>query len=253
MADTEPAFQRLQREFASHVRDPSRYPAPAGVPPERIAIYRELLYNNIESFIGNGFPVIKRILGEDRWNALVRDFFARHICTTPYFSEICEEFLAYLEEERDAGKEEDPPFLFELAHYEWVELALAIHPAEAFTVSAGLPSNWPERRVEVSPLAWNLAYRYPVHRIDPDFMPASPPETPSFLLVYRSREDRVRFLESPPLLHRLLELFEETKTSAIERHIERLAAETGGNAEVLSRQIEPVLADLDQRGILRLV
>jgi hypothetical protein len=250
MADTELAFQRMQREFASHIRDPSRYPAPAGVPPERIAIYRELLYNNLESFIGNGFPVIKRILGEDRWNALVRDFFARHVCTTPYFSEICEEFLAYLEKEREAV-EGDPPFLFELAHYEWVELALAIHPAEAFTVSAGLPPNWPQRRVEVSPLAWNLAYVYPVHRIAPDFMPDSPPAIPTCLLVYRSREDRVRFLESPPLLHRLFQSFDEAGTLAIERQIERLAAETGRDAGVLSLQLEPVLADLDERGLIR--
>jgi hypothetical protein len=252
MAETEFAFQRLQREFASHIRDPARHPAPAGVPSERIAIYRELLYNNIESFIGNGFPVIKRILGEERWNTLVQDFFARHVCTTPYFSEICEEFLAYLEEERAAGGD-DPPFLFELAHYEWVELALAIHPAEAFPRSAGLPPDWPQRCVEISPLAWHLAYRYPVHRIDPDFMPDSPPETPSFLLVYRGQDDRVRFLESPPLLHRLFESFDEAKTLPVGRHIERLAAETGGDAVVLSRQVEPVLADLGERGILRFV
>ncbi|UZR27604.1 HvfC family RiPP maturation protein [Methylococcus mesophilus] len=252
MAETEFAFQRLQREFASHIRDPARYPAPAGVPSERIAIYRELLYNNIESFVGNGFPVVKRILGEERWNSLVRDFFARHVCTTPYFSEICEEFLAYLEEERNLGGD-DPPFLFELAHYEWVELALAIHPAEAFLRSAGLPPNWPERRVEISPLAWHLGYRYPVHRIDPDFIPDSPPETPSFLLVYRGRDERVRFLESPPLLHRLFELFDEARSAVLGRHIERLAAETGGDSMVLNRQVEPVLADLDERGILRFV
>ncbi|QJD28918.1 HvfC family RiPP maturation protein [Methylococcus geothermalis] len=252
MAEVELAFQRLQRVFASHVRDPARYPAPAGVPPERMAIYRELLYNNIESFVGNGFPVIKRLLGEASWSALIRDFFARHVCTTPYFSEICEEFLVYLEEERDA-REEDPPFLFELAHYEWVELALAIHPAEAFPVSPGLPSNWPERGIEISPLAWHLAYRYPVHRIGPDFMPVSPPETPSFLLVYRCREDRVRFLESPPLLYRLFRFFEEAQARPTQWHIEQLAEETGGDAAVLSQQVEPVLADLDERGIVRFV
>ncbi|AAU90775.1 HvfC family RiPP maturation protein [Methylococcus capsulatus] len=252
MAETGFAFQRLQRAFASHIRDPARHPAPAGIPSKRIAIYRELLYNNIESFIGHGFPVIKRILGEERWNALVRDFFARHVCTTPYFSEIGEEFLAYLEQERKAGGD-DPPFLFELAHYEWVELALAIHPAEAFSRSDGLPPDWLDRSVEISPLAWRLAYRYPVHRIGPDFTPDSPPEMPSFLLVYRGRDDRVHFLECPPLLYRLLERFGESGTSALRKHVEGLAEETGGDTLILSRQVEPVLADLHERGILRFI
>ncbi|MDF9393220.1 MULTISPECIES: HvfC family RiPP maturation protein [Methylococcus] len=252
MVETGFAFQRLQRAFTSHLRDPDRFPAPAGVPPERIAIYRELLYNNIESFIGNGFPVTKRILGEERWNVLVRDFFARHVCTTPYFSEIGEEFLAYLEQEREAGRD-DPPFLFELAHYEWVELALAVHPGEAFSRPIGLPLDWLDRRVEISPLAWHLAYRFPVHRIGPDFMPNVPPQMPSFLLVYRGRDERVHFLESPPLLYRLFEYFDESGTSPLRKHIERLAAETGGDTLMLSRQVEPVLADLDERGILRFV
>lgn len=251
MAETELAFQRLQMAFASHIREPARNPAPPDVAPERIAIYRELLYNNIESFIGNGFPVIRQILGESRWNALVQNFFARHVCTTPYFSEICEEFLAFLEQERGLV-EDDPPFLFELAHYEWVELALAIHQAEAFPAQPGLPADWMKRRAELSPLAWNLAYRYPVHRIEPDFMPDSPPETPSFLLVYRNREDQVRFLESPPLLHRLLELSDQNEALAVETHIEQLASETGGDATILGRQVQPVLEDLSERGILRL-
>lgn len=245
-------FQRIQRAFAAHVRDPGKHPAPTDVPPERIAIYRELLYNNIESFIGNGFPVIKQILGATRWDALVQDFFSRHLCTTPYFSEITEEFLVFLEEER-GNVEDDPPFLLELAHYEWVELALAIHPATSFPDQTGIPQNWPRLRVEVSPLAWSLAYRFPVHRIDPDFMPESPPESPTFLLVYRSSEDRVTFLESPPLLHRLLEIFAASEMLAVDQHVEQLAQETGADTSLLRQQVEPVLQDLNERGIIRFI
>ncbi len=56
---------------------------------------------------------------------MARDFFACHACRTPLFTRLAEEFLVYLEQERK-GMPEDPPFLLELAHYEWVELALSL-------------------------------------------------------------------------------------------------------------------------------
>jgi RNA polymerase sigma factor (sigma-70 family) len=47
-----------------------------------------------------------------------------------------------------------------------------------------------------SPLAWPLAYRWPVHRLAPGFQPAEPPAVPTFLVVYRDDSDAVRFLEA---------------------------------------------------------
>ena len=107
-------FRAKQAEFAAYIRDPQHNPAPADVAPERMAMYRELFFNNIDSFLATSFPVLRSLFSEQHWQALASDFFARHRCHTPYFSEIDEEFLDYLQQCQTVS---DYPFLWELAHY----------------------------------------------------------------------------------------------------------------------------------------
>ena len=47
----------------------------------------------------------------------------------------------------------------------------------------------------VAPTAWNLTYRWPVHRIGPAYMPTESPTGRPTLVVYRDRRDEVHFLE----------------------------------------------------------
>ncbi|MDP5209230.1 DUF2063 domain-containing protein [Microbulbifer sp. 2205BS26-8] len=207
VADKPCGFQSLQREFAAHLRAPDINAPPANIEARRLAIYRDLIYNNIESFIASGFPVLRSLYSEERWHNMVRDFIHQHTSTSPYFLQISEEFLSYLQHERDQ-REEDPPFLSELAHYEWVELALDVNVAE---IPPGLrrAGDLLESVPVVSPLVWSLSYRYPVHRIGPAFQPQEPPETPTFLLVYRGRDDKVHFMEINAVTARLLQLASE--------------------------------------------
>jgi hypothetical protein len=48
------------------------------------------------------------VLGVRRWTRLVRAFFAQHRCATPWFCQIPEEFLRWLETAQPQGL---PPFL----------------------------------------------------------------------------------------------------------------------------------------------
>ena len=148
-------FRDTQYAFAAHIRDPSANPAPDAIEDRRMAIYRELFFNNVHGFISNGFPVLRSLYDEAEWTALVRDFFSRHRCETPYFLEISREFLDYLQSEYRPG-ESDPPFLFELAHYEWVELALSISTAAAVLAGTDQDGDLLEGHPVMSPLAWLL-------------------------------------------------------------------------------------------------
>ncbi|AOS95588.1 hypothetical protein AUP74_00112 [Microbulbifer aggregans] len=197
-------FQRIQRDFAAHLRHPREHAPPAEIEDRRLAIYRDLIYNNIESFIASGFPVLRKLYSDSDWHAMVRDFVHLHASRSPYFLQISEEFLHYLQNEREAHPC-DPPFLLELAHYEWVELALDVSDAEIpgglsreGDVLASIPV--------VSPLVWSLSYRFPVHQIGPAFQPEEPPEAPTFLLVYRDRSEEVGFMETNAVTARLLQL-----------------------------------------------
>lgn len=189
---------RLQRDFAAHIRDPDRNPPPADVENRRMAIYRRLFFNNVSSLLSSNFPVLRSLYGDDGWSALVREFYAEHRSQTPLFPELAREFLRYLQELRGARPPDparhDPPFLLELAHYEWVELALALDERELSDVPADPEGDVLQGRPVLSPLAWALSYRYPVHRIRPDFQPRTAPAEATQLLVYRNRRDAVKFL-----------------------------------------------------------
>jgi uncharacterized protein len=53
-----------------------------------MAIYRDLFWRNIEGFVSNGFPVLRSLLSDSDWQALVRRFYAEHRCGSGYFADI---------------------------------------------------------------------------------------------------------------------------------------------------------------------
>jgi hypothetical protein len=245
-----PRFQALQYAFAAHLRDPARHPPPAGVEDRRLAIYRDLFFNNVDNYLAKAFPVLRRIYADDDWRALVRDYYARHVSHSPQFYRIAEEFLHYLEAER-GERPEDPPFLLELAHYEWVELQLAILDIDLDTLAADRAGDPLADAPVLSPLAWPLTYRYPVHKLGPDHRPDAPPAEPTHLVVYRDRADEVRFLKLNPVTARLLALIRDAPGRAGRAHLETIATELRGPdpATVVESGCR-ILADLTARDIL---
>lgn len=216
-------FQHTQQVFTRHLRSPAQHPAPPGIEDRRMGIYRDLVYNNIAAFIAGAFPIIKEILDETYWHTLVRDFVTNHTSQTPYFLEISQEFLAYLAEER-AQRAQDPPFLLELAHYEWVELALDVAEEDLPTLTGAnlsLLDNCPQ----VSPLAWCLAYQFPVHKIGAGYQPQEPESNPVFLIAYRDRKDMVKFMEVNALSYGLLQLLQDNPESTGRAALEAIAAQ----------------------------
>lgn len=241
---------RRQLALAAHLRDPDAVPAPHDMDERRLGIYRELLYNNVESFVRSGFPVLRALSDDAVWQRRIRAFFREHHCRTPYFAKVAAEFVEWLQHERGPHPD-DPPFIAELAHYEWVELALSVSDADREPPAADANGNLLEGCPVLSPLAWPLAYRWPVHRIGPTFQPEQEEAQPTYLVVYRDRVDTVHFLQINAVTHRLLQLLGEAAPSSGRETLERLAAELP--------QIEPaaviahghgVLDDLRARGIV---
>jgi hypothetical protein len=203
VAETAP-FQALQYRFAAYLRDPDRNPAPEGLEDRRLKIYRELFYNNVESLLAGNFPVIRAITADPRWHGLVRGFFAEHQSHTPLFTELGREFIRYLDARSERGAD-DPPFLRELAHYEWVELALGIDETRLDDLPCNPEGDLLAQLPVLSPIAWPLVYRFPVHRIHADFQPEVAPEQPTCLVVVRNRAEQVSFMEVNPATIKLIE------------------------------------------------
>jgi uncharacterized protein len=222
MADS--LLQRYQHAFAAHIRDPRNHPRPAGVPARRMKVYNELLYNNLEGFLLACFPVTRRILGKRRWSRLVRAFFAGHRCRSPFFRQIPEEFVQWLQSGRGI-EAADPPFLAHLAHYEWVELALDVSGVEPPLERVDAGGDLLAGRPALNPVSMQLSYPYPVHRIGPRFRPASPEADSTHVFVYRDLGDIVRFIVLNPVSARLIALLQTgdcTGSSALARIVEEL-------------------------------
>ena len=199
-----PEFQEKQLAFAAHIRDPENVPVPNGIEDRRMAVYRELFFNNLRSLLSTTFPVLSELMGERKWRRLIRQFMQKHRAETPYFLKLPEEMLAFLENEYE-GEDDDFPFLKELAHYEYIELALNVsvdeNPVEGIDPAGDLLSGVPVKSVH----AWAFAYHYPVHQINKDFLPETPLEQPIYLAVYRNAEQKLGFIELNPLTAGLLD------------------------------------------------
>lgn len=222
-----PDFQRQQYEFAAHIRDPAHHAAPADIEDRRMSIYRDLFFNNLSQLLSSTFPVLRKLHNKEDWRALIRDFMANYEAQTPYFLEIPQEFLRYLQEVRQP-KDDDLPFLIELAHYEWVELALSVSAEQNPLGSINLEGDLLAGAPVLSVLAWPLAYQYPVHRISTEFQPNEPGEQASFLVVYRRLDDELGFMELNAVTARLLELIQDNESGQSGRTLlETLAGELG--------------------------
>ncbi len=205
--DEQRQFQDKQYAFAAHIRDPDNTVAPEGIEDRRMAIYRELFFNNLYNLLGTYFPVLRKIHTDERWHLMIREFMKKHRAQTPYFLELPEEFLDFLKSEYPA-QDNDFPFLTELAHYEYAELALSISTDEnelgEIDADGDLLANTPVKSV----LAWVYAYHYPVHRIAADFLPTEASKQPTYLVIYRRSNDEVRFMELNDVTAALLDAVE---------------------------------------------
>ena len=213
-----PEFQQKQYAFAAHIRNPEAHAAPAGVEDRRMAIYRELFFNNLFSLLSSTYPVLKKLHSTERWRALIREFMVKHQSQTPYFLQIPREFLSFLETEHQVS-DDDFPFLHELAHYEWVELALSVSEDENDFSRIDPDGNFLDGVPVKSVLAWTLAYQFPVHRISEQYQPQEPGEQPTYLAIFRKADDELGFMELNPVTARLLELIENNEGQASGRSL----------------------------------
>lgn len=199
---SQPDHIQQQYQFAAHIRSPQECPAPDHIEDRRLAVYRDLFFNNIKGFLDGTFPVCAELLGERRWTSIARDFFAHHHSETPYFLSIPEEFLRYLENTFQP-QTADPDYLYELAHYEWLELYVDVAEVENpsdFHANLDLAEHIPV----LAAAAQGFVYQYPVHKISAEH--PDPEKEQTALIVYRDRNDDVRFIETNVITIQLLAL-----------------------------------------------
>jgi hypothetical protein len=208
-------FQQYQHEFTAHIRDPNTHKKPARVVAERMAVYREAVFNNIFESVSVCFPVCQKSIGKRAWRALLKEFVKMHPAQSPIFREIPQQFLQYLDVAKNL-----PPYLKTLAHYEWVELAVSALETKKVILSKA--TDLLHEKPVLAPAHMLLKYDYPVHKISARFKPTTPES--AYLLVYRRADFEVKFIELNPITYQLLQLIQQNKLTG-EQALTQLATD----------------------------
>jgi hypothetical protein len=233
-------FRTHQLGFVAAIRSPD-LAIPSDVAPERMAVYRELFFNNIQNFVNSAFPVLRSILPAEQWQHLQRQFFTEARLSSPYFLNIAEGFLDWL-----SNQPQPLPFALELAHYEWAELYVATLPCPLLQ-PADLTGP-----LQLSECALVLSYQFPVHQISQDFQPRLPQAEGCYLLVYRNIDDQVRFIALNQLTAALLTLLNERPGldfSALTTQFSELLPQLSGVNWLT--QARELCFDLAQKGVIQ--
>jgi hypothetical protein len=246
----------LQSSFTGFLRDPSGTPMPEGLMPERMRVYQDLVFRNVQNLLTSNFPVLAKITGDKSdWDALARGFIRDHRAHTPHFPLLATEFLDYLEGLSDNSDKPEAQILFrypfakELAHYEWVELdvQIALEPnlpggSQQITLRDGL---------SINPTAHVLAYEWPVHLIGPDFQPTEAPDAPTFIAVFQNVNAQSEFILLTPLAALLLENIEQRATCSTAEHIRILAQQHEDLSEAdLSESVLEIADQFRKQGLI---
>lgn len=206
-------FQRYQQEFTAYIRNPKVHKKPAGVVPARMAVYRDAVFNNIFESVSVCFPVCQAAIGKRAWRALLKDFVKSYPAQSPIFREIPQQFLAFLNTQAP-----QPAFLAELAHYEWVELAISAQQTEPVKLSKEMKLL--SEKPVLAPAHKLLDYNFALHKITKGKLPRTAEKT--YFLVFRNAKFEVKFIELNPTTFQLLQLIEKNEMTG-EQALMRLA------------------------------
>lgn len=210
------AFQELQLQFLAHCRNPEQQPLPTGFDPQGAAIYVDLLYNKFNDSLTACFPVTHAILGETVWQRTLKDFIAEHRCLSPYYRQIPDEFVLFLQNEHQAI--DSLSFLAELAHFEWIELALSIAEAEPVEIETLSDAQLMEDELVFTPVIQLLHYAWPVQQINGNYRPDEPPSIATHILGFRDASDQVQFIALNPATANLVLLLQNQYTATQALH-----------------------------------
>jgi len=245
------SLSAVQHRLCSYIRSPNGSNPPEGLDLRRLNVYRELVFNNIESLLSGTFPVLKSILGE-RWNEQVTDFLSAYRAQTPYFTRLANEFYRFIQHRQSEGTV--PLYVEELAHHELLELELLYRQADGY-VQPCTPVSEPG--LALSPLAEITRYRYPVHRLSALYLPELPPEDPTYMLQFRNRVGKVVFMQLSAVAFQLLTLISLHPGQPGDRWLEGLAGSrpkpaSHHNMQRFNESGQALLDQLLDKGVLYL-
>lgn len=202
--------------LAAHLRAPAAQPCPVELDTRAALLYRDMLADNFDAALRACFPIWIRCLGEANYLYWRDHFIAEHACRSPFFRQIPDEFMAYLSQNPDTLKAR-LPYALELAHLEWLELALSVAQTEELSdhTESKRQNPWTDV-LQLNSAHALVQYAHPVHHLmmHPKFTEAPNLDpNPVSLYLYRDRDEIVQMLEPDTLSLQILASLEASPRS----------------------------------------
>jgi len=233
----------LQREFAATIRDPDNVATPAGVPENRMDVYRELFFSNVAGGLRSAFPVVHELFPE-RCESLARAFWREHRSHTPEFPRLAGEFLNWLDQS-PGYLQDDPAWLFELLVWEHAELEAMLELDDAPSDSI---ADLLELELRLTRSLRIFAFDYPVHKISSTWQPEAPETT--FLACYRTPQDCIDFIELTAPSAALLESLQNGAGATVQELLATLARQMDVPVDAIQGFALEFLDDCVQRHVV---
>ena len=164
------------------------------LPTQKIELYRELIFNNIEGILSACFPITQRYL-EVKWEKLIKDFIKDSSLQSPYLSDITEEFYNYMQQK------ENSEFIENLMRYELIELEVFNEDIPVEKAEFNL-----ENRYTLSSSSSIEYFEYPVHKISQIGLNNIKEKKNNYFLIIFQHPDsnEVEYIEITPVLYEFL-------------------------------------------------
>jgi hypothetical protein len=244
-----PSFITAQRSFVRYLRDPRHEAPPEGLSGERLEVYRYAVRHNVERFMADNFPRVRAALTADVWDDLVDCYLRDHPAQTAAFPRLPGEFLSFLTGRHAPASL--PPQVPELAHFEWLENAVACDeqtvPVHGFDRKGDLL----EHPVFINPVHRLASYRYAVHAAPPEALASAESVRETHLVVFRDAVHQLHVLELNAVTRTLFERLRDGPEMPVRQVLTELAQALGHSAPdmVLSGGLE-ILERMRHRGLV---
>jgi hypothetical protein len=199
-------FRQFQFALARHLRDPLSVPVPAGVNAADAAALTQEMVKHLRDLLDAAFPVTHALLGDEIWEYAVRLFIKDAPHHTPWASTVQRAFVDHVCHSPDM--QNMPAWLQDLAHFEWLQSAVATAPVKWPSVNAD--GDVMQNPVVLNPTHVEAAYEWPAHNISTDNKPDDMQTT--HVSILRDANDDVQVMESSVFRGQLLDLLRDGQT-----------------------------------------
>ena len=197
----------LQNKLAKYVRTGEETQIEGAV-QGRLHHYRRLVFNVIHNTLSQAYPIAKEILGNEKWDNLVNEFFINHDPQEAQIWRMPFELYEYIDKVNYSEKI-GIEYLDQLVYFEWLEIELFGMKDEVipeFTDQGDILND----ELVLNPYLIITHLQYPFHKNNHEELIENKGDY--FIITYRDiKTDKVNFFEISPLFAVILEELIENK------------------------------------------